>query len=35
MGRAAFDIAVRSLEKEPYKLQHVVLKPELIIRESA
>jgi LacI family transcriptional regulator len=34
MGKVAFDIAVRSLEKEPLKIQNIVLKPELIIRES-
>jgi DNA-binding LacI/PurR family transcriptional regulator len=35
MGKVAFDIAVRSLEKEPLKIQNIVLQPQLIVRDSA
>lgn len=34
MGEAAVDLAIRSMEEEDFKPQTLVLKPELIIRES-
>jgi DNA-binding LacI/PurR family transcriptional regulator len=35
MGRAAFDLAVQSLENKKMKLQNIILQTKLIIRESA
>jgi len=35
MGKAAFDLAIGSLEGKIKKSQHIMLTPELIIRESA
>jgi len=35
MGRAAFDLAVQSLENKNMKLQNIILQTKLVIRESA
>jgi DNA-binding LacI/PurR family transcriptional regulator len=35
MGKAAFDLATQSLENKNMKIQHIMLQPTLIVRESA